>query len=80
MNTELQEAAPRLLKMDEVTRRTGLSRSSIAAAERAGKFPQRIKVTAKACAYLESEVNSWILERAQNARFTLRGSRLEVTA
>lgn len=72
MNTE---APPRLLKTAEVIRRTGLSRSGIAKAERAGTFPQRIKITAKSAAWLESEVSAWIAERAKNSRFTLRGSR-----
>ncbi|HCR4031752.1 helix-turn-helix transcriptional regulator [Morganella morganii] len=47
----------------EVKRLTGLSRSTIYAYEKAGKFPKRTAFTLRTVRWEESEVIQWIAER-----------------
>lgn len=53
----------RLLRMPEVSARTGLKRSAIYAAIRAKLFPAPVRISSCAVAWVESEVNRWIAER-----------------
>lgn len=55
----------RILKMPEVIERCALSRSSIYAHIQNNKFPQPIRLGERAVGWLESELNSWIAERAE---------------
>lgn len=62
--------APRFLRRDEVTERTGLPRSSLYDRMKAGTFPAAIYlgVGAKAVGWLESEVEGWIADQIANNR------------
>lgn len=53
----------RFLKLKEVMRLTALGRTSIYNFMNEGKFPKSIPLTAKAVAWLESEVQGWMNER-----------------
>lgn len=60
------EAQVRLLRMSEVLSITGLkSRSTIYELTGRGLFPQPIRLTAKAIAFIESEVNAWVRSRIE---------------
>lgn len=50
-----------MLKLPEVIRRTGLSRSTIYQRMNEGKFPQQVKLGVRAAAWLESEVSEYVL-------------------
>ena len=50
----------RFLRREEVERRTGYSCSSIYRFMSEGTFPRSIKIGARACAWLEVEVDEWI--------------------
>lgn len=50
----------RLLRIDEVTSRVGLSRTTIWRREREGEFPARVKLSGNAVAWREDEVEEWI--------------------
>jgi prophage regulatory protein len=50
----------RILRTDEVTERTGLSRSSIWRLERDGVFPARRQISSKAVGWLSSDIERWI--------------------
>ncbi len=52
--------APAMLKLPEVVRRTGLSRSTIYVRMNDGQFPQQVKLGVRAAAWLESEVSDYI--------------------
>lgn len=52
--------APAMLKLPEVIRRTGLSRSTIYVRMNEGQFPQRVKLGVRAAAWLESEISDYI--------------------
>jgi prophage regulatory protein len=53
----------RLLRVQEVCFMTGLAKSSIYNAMRAGTFPAAVNLTAYAVAWRESEVDAWIASR-----------------
>lgn len=52
--------APAMLKLGEVIRRTGLSRSTIYVRMNEGQFPQQVKIGVRAAAWLESEISDYI--------------------
>ena len=49
-----------VLRIFEVSDRTGLPRSSIYAKIQAGDFPRPIKLGARSVGWLESDVNQWV--------------------
>lgn len=53
----------RLLRIEEVKRRTGLSRTSIWRRERNGDFPARRRIGPNSVAWIEEEVEGWIESR-----------------
>lgn len=53
----------RLLRMAEVCRVTGLSRSRVYAMESAGEFPRRRRLTERTSAWRSDEVAAWIEAR-----------------
>jgi len=52
-----------LLKRPEVTRRTGLSRSTLYVWMARGAFPKPIKLGTRSIAWRESDIEAWIDER-----------------
>ena len=57
-----------LLKLPEVSRRVGLSKTPIYAAVKAGTFPAPVKTGVRSVAWLEAEVDQWIAERIEARR------------
>jgi len=57
-----------LLRLPEVRKRVGLSRSSIYAYIKAGKFPRPIALGPRAVAFSETEISRWIAERIVASR------------
>lgn len=55
----------RLIRIDEVISQTGLNRASV---YRESGFPRPIKVSARASAWIESEVQSWIQQQISRQR------------
>lgn len=51
-----------ILRFPEVQKRTGLSRSTVWRLERAGKFPQRVRVGLRGVGWFESSINDYISE------------------
>ena len=54
----------RVIRLREVMRITGLSRSSIYAMMDAGEFPKQVRLGLRAVGWLESEIYEWIESRA----------------
>lgn len=68
--TQINPSAPaakpaptRLLRLPEVEARTGLKRSLIYRLESEGTFPRRVKLTERASAWVEAEVDAFIEAR-----------------
>jgi prophage regulatory protein len=55
----------RLLRLGEVCRLTGLSRSSIYRQIAAGEFVPRVRVSQRAIAFEEAAVHAWIATRVR---------------
>ena len=53
----------RLLRLSDVIEQTGLSRSSIYAKIAEGTFPRTVPIGDRAVAWVEEEVQAWILEQ-----------------
>jgi prophage regulatory protein len=58
----------RILRLREVCALTGLSRSFIYQLQAEGRFPQRIKLGARAVGWLEDEVQRWVADRIWESR------------
>lgn len=54
-----------ILRVQEVSRRVGLSRTTLWRLGKRGEFPQARKLTAKTIGWLESDVEEWIDTRAR---------------
>jgi len=60
-----------ILKIDEVTDRTGISKSSIYAQVKDGTFPPPFKLGERAIRWTDSEITEWINQRILASRGTL---------
>lgn len=64
----MSNEVPALLRLPEVSRRTGLSRSSIYAAVKRGEFPEPIALGVRAVAWPASLVDQWVQARIAAGR------------
>jgi prophage regulatory protein len=55
------------IRLREVERITGLSKSSVYRLEALGSFPKRVKLSERASAWKASEVIQWLAERPRAA-------------
>jgi prophage regulatory protein len=67
----------KFLRRPEVVQKTGLSYPTIYRYEQAGKFPARRSLGPNSVAWIEGEIDEWILSRAKRA---IPAARLNVTA
>lgn len=58
----------RILRLRSVVEKTGLSRSSIYAAMKAGTFPKSIQISARSIGWLDLEVSAWLKSRVEISR------------
>jgi prophage regulatory protein len=58
----------RMLRLPQVCEATGLCRSSIYKLESERRFPSRIRLSGRAVAWVEHEVQTWIAERIELSR------------
>ena len=64
----LETAPPRFLSIHEVCERTSLSRSTIYLKVNSGEFPSPIPLSQCRSAWLESDINDWIMAMATRGR------------
>src|SRR3954471_13099634 len=62
-DTKTRQATPRILRLPDVLRMTGLSDETLAGMERKGEFPRRVALTARTVGWVEDEVIAWIEAR-----------------
>lgn len=53
----------KLLRLDAVEERTGLKKSSVYAGMKARTFPAAVRLSARAVAWRESDIDRWISDR-----------------
>jgi prophage regulatory protein len=67
---------PRLLRLQDVCRTTGLCRSMIYKMEAENRFPQRVNIGHRAIGWVESEVAQWVAERIASSRAAVAVTRV----
>ena len=58
----------RIIRLPEVIKMTGLSRSSIYAFKDAGTFPETVKLGKRSVGWVEAQVIEWISTRVQKTK------------
>ena len=53
-----------ILKIPAASKKAGISRSTIYKLEALGDFPKKIKLSPRSIGFLESEVDDWIAQKA----------------
>ena len=56
-------APPRIVRMHEVLRRCGLSRSTLNRLRRTGQFPAARQLGAQSIGWLSSDIDEWLASR-----------------
>lgn len=62
-----------ILRLPEVTSRTGLSRSSVYLRITNNEFPKPISLGGRAVGWLEQDVDEWIVEKIEISRINDHG-------
>lgn len=57
-----------MLRVDDVVQRTGLSKSQILRMVTASAFPKPIKLSQRAVAWIDEEIETWLRERIGSSR------------
>ncbi|MVA57255.1 AlpA family phage regulatory protein [Agrobacterium vitis] len=65
MRTTTNSSSKRLLRIDSVTARTGLTKRSVYHEISQGGFPCPVRISPQASAWIEAEVEAWIDSRIQ---------------
>lgn len=68
MQENPQTTVERLLRLPDVEARTGLKKSALYAGMKAGTFPACIKLGARAVAWSESDIATWITAKIRGAK------------
>ncbi|MGB1330904.1 MAG: helix-turn-helix transcriptional regulator [Gammaproteobacteria bacterium] len=68
----------KILRIDDVSHLTGLSKSSIYKQVRQNQFPQSIKLTARATGWDSREVEKWITNKINQNKDLVDSSYVEV--
>ena len=61
------QTVPRIIRLGEVRRLTGLSAQTLWRWEQSGIFPPRLKLGPQAIGWYEADVRAWVISRAQPA-------------
>lgn len=61
-------AGKRLIRVPEVLRRVGFSRTTMYELIKEGRFPDKITISSRAVAFVESEIDAWIDNAISNSR------------
>ena len=64
----MNHRAIRMLRLPQVIDATGLGKTKIYELQGRGDFPMRIKITAHAVAWVEEEVQAWLVQRIERGR------------
>ena len=57
-----------VLRLPQVCKMTGLSRSSVYQMEADQLFPSRVRIGARSVGWIESEVQSWLRQKVESGR------------
>jgi prophage regulatory protein len=68
MNTENEDFKTSFIRLEQVKARTGLSRSTLYAYIRDGRFPAPVSISERCVAWVEGEIDRWMAERIASRR------------
>jgi prophage regulatory protein len=68
MKSDNEHSRESFIRLKQVITRTGLSRSTVYAYIRDGRFPRPVSTSARCVAWVEGEIDSWIAERIATHR------------
>lgn len=68
IETNSNLGSERILRLPEVIKRTGLSRSTIYMKIQEKTFPKQINLSVRSTGWLESEITEWISKRIASSR------------
>jgi prophage regulatory protein len=68
MSTGKEDFKPAFIRLEQVKARTGLSRSTLYAYIREGRFPAPVAISERCVAWVEGEIDGWIAERIASRR------------
>jgi prophage regulatory protein len=68
ITTPTNDVSLKILRLPQVCEVTGLCRSMIYQLEADLRFPQRVKIGARAVGWLDKEVNAWLTSRVDLSR------------
>lgn len=63
----------RIIRLPEVSKKSGKSKSSIYRDMALGEFPKQIKLSERSSGWIESEVDQWIEARINASRIEVEG-------
>ena len=63
-----EHKGPHIIRVQEVMKRTGLSRSTIYRAISENRFPRSIQLSERSVGWIDSEIDDWISERIEESR------------
>lgn len=66
--TDQKLSQTRLIRLNDVRAKTGLSRSAIYQAMKDNKFPQAVNIGSRSVGWVEYEIDSWIRNRMATRR------------
>jgi prophage regulatory protein len=66
MNNDIPLDDIRIIRIRDVIALTGLSRSAIYAAIKAGTFPRQVKLSSRSSGWVRGEVVGWVKERPRS--------------
>lgn len=58
----------RLIRVPEVLRRVGFSRTKMYELIKEGRFPDKVKIGLRSVAFVESEIDAWIVNTIAQSR------------
>ncbi|MEI7188043.1 AlpA family transcriptional regulator [Dickeya dianthicola] len=61
-------AAKRLIRVPEVLRRVDFSRTKMYELIKEGRFPDKVKIGLRSVAFVESEIDAWIVNTIAQSR------------
>jgi prophage regulatory protein len=64
-SSQAQKFTDPILRLRDVERATGLSRTTVWRERLAGRFPQPVRLTATICGWRASDLNAWLNSRRQ---------------
>jgi prophage regulatory protein len=68
VNDKIHTSPHFILRLREVSARTGLARSTLYERIKAGEFPAQVSLGARAVGWLETDVDAWIAAQVERSR------------